>query len=105
MYILQVASLAKLQEELSEQKVKELSLLKERLLSEKKTAVTRVEHRIAEQAAKFQQQLVKVREQSREEVATLEEEMTRQLADEREKSEQLRESLSVAKKVSEMMTG
>lgn len=56
---------------------------------------------MAEQVAKLQQQLQKVREQGREEMASLEREMNRQLVEEREKSEHLRELLHGAKKVSQ----
>ena len=71
--------MVKLQDQLSEQKSKELSSLKERLLSEKREAVARTEHRTTEQVAKLQQQLQKVKEQNREEKATFEKQMTRQL--------------------------
>lgn len=90
---------AKLHEELSGQKAKELSSLKERLLCEKKTAVGRVEHRMNEQVAKLQQQLLKAKEQNKEEMVALETEMSKQLAEEKEKNDQLRESLRSTKKV------
>lgn len=54
---------------------------------------------MAEQVTKLHQQLQKVREQGREEMAALDREMTRQLAEEREKAEHLRESLHTTKKV------
>jgi hypothetical protein len=92
--------LAKLQDDLSSQKAKELSSLKEKLQGEKRSAVGRVEQKMAEQVAKLHQQLHKVREQGREEAASLEREMNRQLAEEREKSEHMRELLHGAKKVS-----
>ena len=60
----------------------------------------RVEQKMAEQVTKLQQQLQKVREQGREEVASMEREMNRQLAEERDKSEHLREVLHGTKKVS-----
>ena len=79
--------------------MKELSTLKEKLQSEKRTAVGRVEQKMAEQMAKLQQQVHKVREQGREDVATLEREMNKQMTEEREKSDHLRELLHEAKKV------
>ena len=95
----QVSSLAKLQEELSSQKVKELSALKERMLSEKKAAVSRFEQKMADNSARLQQQLQKVKELSQEEIVAMETEVTKQLSEEREKSEQLREALIAVKKV------
>ena len=94
-FCFQVSSLAKLQEELSSQKLKELSALKEKLLYEKKASVLRVEQKMADQLAKLQQQVQKVRE----EMVAMETEMTKQLSEEREKSGQLREALAVTKKV------
>ena len=61
----------------------------------------RVDQKMAEQVAKLQQQLQKVREQGREEMASLEREMNRQLVEERDKSEHLQELLHAAKKVSQ----
>ena len=60
----------------------------------------RVEQKMAEQVTKLQQQLHKVREQGREEATSLEREMNRQVVEEREKSEHLRELLHAARKVS-----
>ena len=65
----------------------------------------RVEQKMAEQVAKLQQQLQKVRELGREEVASTEREMNRQLAEERDKSEHLREVLHGTKKVSTLVSG
>ena len=59
----------------------------------------RVEQKMSEQVSKLQQQLQKVREQGREEMASLEREMAKQVAEERDKSEHLRESLLATKKV------
>ena len=91
--------LARVQEDLSGQKAKEISSLKERLLSEKKAAVARMEQKMNEQVAKLQQQLHKARQQSREETVALEKDMSKQLAEEREKTEQLRKSLHSTVKV------
>lgn len=52
-----------------------------------------------EQVTKLQQQLQKVKEKSREEVVAMETEMTKQLVEERKKTEQLRGSLHATKRV------
>lgn len=61
--------------------------------------MARVEQKMAEQVSKLHQQIQKVREQGREEMAALERETTKQLAEEREKSEHMRELLHATKKV------
>lgn len=67
-------------------------------MNEKKAAIARVEQKMADQLTKLQQQLQKTKENCREEIVVLETELTKQLAEEREKSEQLREALSATKK-------
>lgn len=67
-------------------------------MNEKKAAIARVEQKMVDQLTKLQQQLQKTKENCREEIVVLETELTKQLAEEREKSEQLREALSATKK-------
>lgn len=91
--------MARLHEEASGERQREVYACKVKLQDEKKAAVVRLEAKIADQVSRHQAQLQKMREQYSREVATVKGELEGQLTDEKERTNQLRESLASCRKV------
>ena len=97
--VVKVAALARLQEEALEDKQRELYACKVKLQEEKKGALARLEAKMADQVSRLQLQIGKMKEQDSRELTVLRDELESQLADERERTNQLREALTTCRKV------
>ena len=92
-----MSALAKFQEQAATEKHTEITVLKDKLLEDKKTALSRLELKCSEQISKLQNQLRKTREQNQKEIISLKGEMEREIADEKQIVEQMKQGVASLK--------
>lgn len=97
-----MAALARFQEEALDDKQREVYACKLKLQEEKKAALTRMEAKMVDQVSRLQQQIQKMKEQSSRDLDTTRRVLESQLTEERERANQLRETLATCKRVKEI---